>query len=113
MTTGDFNLNDARYMALEGEVKAAMGAGRASSGTDHRHYPYARQVRLSWNQDTAGKWAYQGVDERLWEVFCEQCGDTDGPAEYQEPAIRQLRGPYRGKRRAKHAAGRHYRSFDH
>jgi hypothetical protein len=112
MTTGDFNLN-ARYMAIEGEVKAAMGTGDANSGADHHHYPYARQVRQSWYQDTAGKWAYQGVDEHLWEVFCQQCGDTDGPAEYQEPAIRQLRGPYRGKRRAKHVADRHYRAFDH
>jgi hypothetical protein len=41
-------------------------------------------VRLSWYQDAAGEWAYQGVDAHLW---------------------------YRSKHQAKHAAGKHYRSF--
>jgi hypothetical protein len=108
MSAGDFSFN-AKYSSLEGEAKAAMAG--ASSGPGHHHYPYARPVRLSWYQDAAGEWAYQGVDAHLWEVFCEQCGDTDGPAENQEAAARQLRGPYRGKHQAKHAAGRHYRSF--
>ena len=76
----------------------------AGSGSDHRHYPYARQVRLNGSQNAAGQWAYQGVDEHLWEVFCQQCGDTDGPAENQEAAVRELRGPYRSKHQAKHAA---------
>jgi hypothetical protein len=56
-----------------------------------------RQVRTGWYHDAAGGWAYEGVDDHLWEVFCQQCGDTDGPAENQEPAVRQLRGPYRYK----------------
>jgi hypothetical protein len=110
MTTGDFNLN-ARYMAIEGEVKAAMGSADAGSGSDHQHYPYARQVRISWYQDAAGKWAYQGVDEHLWEVFCEQCGDTDSPAESQAPAVLQLRGPYQRKHSAEHAANKHFKAF--
>ena len=40
-----------------------------------------------------------------------QCGDTDGPAENQEPPVRQLRGPYRGKHRADHAANKHFKAY--
>ena len=54
--------------------------------------------------------ADDGVGDLLWEVFCQQCGDTDGLAENQEPLVRQLRGPYRGKRRAKRAAKRHFKA---
>jgi len=109
--TADFNFN-AKYRSLEGEVKAAMDAAAGRSGPDYRHYPYARQARLSWYQDAAGEWAYRDLDAHLWEVFCEQCGDTDGPAENQEAKVQHLRGPYRSKHQAKHAAGKHYRSFD-
>lgn len=110
MGTGGFDFN-AKYRSLEGEAKAAMGRAGAGSGPDYHHYPYARPVRLSWYRDAAGEWAYQGVDAHLWEVFCERCGDTDGPAENQEAAARELRGPYRSKHQAKHVAGKHRRSF--
>jgi hypothetical protein len=94
---GSFGLGGELELGLvEARAKAAM-SDAAASGPDGGHYPYARQVRTGWHQDVAGKWAYAGVDDHLWEVFCQQCGDTDGPAENQEPAVRQLRGPYRYK----------------
>jgi hypothetical protein len=68
-----------------------------------------RKVRLGWHRDATGTWAYEGVDDHLWEVFCQQCDDTDGPADGQEPRVRELRGPYRGKRRAKHAPNKHFK----
>jgi hypothetical protein len=107
---GDFTLG-AEFMAIEGQVKQAMGSDAGASGPDHGHYPYARQVRTGWHQDAAGRWAYDGVDVHLWEVFCEQCGDTDGPAESQAPAVLQLRGPYQRKHSAEHAANKHFKAF--
>jgi hypothetical protein len=99
---GDFVLG-AEYSAIEEQVKRAMGSDpAAASGPDHCHYPYARQVRTGWHQD-AGKWAYDGVDDHLWEVFCQQCGGhrwtggesgTAGP-----PASRPL--PSQARRRAR------------
>ncbi len=106
---GGFSLNP-RLEALEAKVTAEMGPDD-SSGADHHHYPYARQVRVGWHRDAAGKWAYTSVDDHLWEVVCQQCGDTDGPVENQAPEVRKLRGPYRGKHQAKHAAGKHFGEF--
>jgi hypothetical protein len=96
---------------VEAEVKEAMGPDPAASRFDGGHFPYARQVRIGWHHDAAGAWAYDGVDAHLWEVFCQQCGDTDGPAEDQVPAVRELRGPYRHERSAKHAANKHFSAF--
>jgi hypothetical protein len=107
---GDFVLG-AEFMAIDGQVKRAMGSAEAS-GPDPGHYPYARQVRTGWRQDAAGAWAYDALDDQLWEVFCEQCGDTDGPAERQKPAVRQLRGPYRHKHSAERMATRHFKEFE-
>ena len=109
---GDFVLG-VESMAIEGQVKDAMGTADAASesGPDPQHYPYARKVRTGWHHDAAGKWAHDGVDDHLWEVFCQQCGDTDGPAENQEPPVRQLRGPYRHKHGAEHAANKHFKAF--
>jgi hypothetical protein len=104
---GDFSLN-LRLNAVEAKVAAEMAAADPA-GADHHHYPYARQVRVGWHQDAAGKWAYASVDDHLWEVVCQQCGDTDGPAENQTPEVRKLRGPYPGKHRAKHVAGKHFK----
>jgi hypothetical protein len=101
----------ADFAPIEGLVKDAMRSPHPVSGSDPQHYPYARQVRLSWYQDGSGKWAYDGLDDHQWEVFCQQCGDTDGPAENQEPPVRQLRGPYRGKHRADHAASKHFKAY--
>jgi hypothetical protein len=109
-SAGDFN-QALDFLAIEGLVKQAMGQDAAGAGPDRGHYPYARQVRTGWHQDAAGKWAHEGVDEHMWEVFCQQCGDTDGPAEYQEPPARQLRGPYRHQHSAEHAANKHFKAF--
>ena len=91
---------------------AADAAASAGSGTSgHGHYPYARPVRHGWRRDAGGHWAYDTVDEHQWEVFCAECGDTDGPAADQAPAVQELRGPYRGKHRAKHVADKHFRAY--
>jgi hypothetical protein len=68
------------------------------------------QARLGWYRDGSRKWAYDGLVDHQREVFCQQRGDTDGPAENQEPQVSQLRGPYCGKRRAAHVANTHYRA---
>jgi hypothetical protein len=95
---------------VESLAKEAMGSDAAPSGPGG-HYPYARQVRTGWHRDAAGTWAYDGVDGHLWEVFCRECGDTDGPAESQNPAVRQLRGPYRHKHTAERVADEHFKAF--
>jgi hypothetical protein len=107
-----FKLINPAFVILDDQVRASMGADAPAAGGDAGHYPYARQVRTGWHRDAAGSWAYDGVDDHLWEVFCAECGDTDGPAEDQEPAVRQLRGPYGNKRHAEHAATRHFRKFE-
>jgi hypothetical protein len=109
---GDFWLG-MEFSAIEGQVAEAMGtAGAASaSGADPGHYPHVRQVRTGWHQDVAGRWASGTVDEHLWEVFCQQCGDTDGPAGNQPPEVQRLRGPYRHKHSAERAANKHFKSF--
>jgi hypothetical protein len=91
-----------------------LGASQATAGApgpDPGHYPYARPVRLGWRRDASGHWTYDAQDEHRWEVFCAQCGDSDGPATDQAAEVQRLRGPYPGKRRAKHAADKHFRAF--
>jgi hypothetical protein len=83
----------------------------AGSGPVGEHYPYARQVRVGWCRDTKGNWTSETVDPRLWEVFCQECGDTDGPSEYPAASDSKVRGPYSGKRRAVRAARRHFAEF--
>jgi hypothetical protein len=102
---------DLELKMVEARAKESMQFDPGVSGPDRGHYPCARQVRTGWYRDAAGGWAYEGVDDHLWEVFCPQCGDTDGPAENQEPAVRQLRGPYRHKHSAEHVANRHFKEF--
>lgn len=102
---------DLELKMVEAKAKAAMQPDAEVSGPDHGHYPYARPVCTGWYHDAAGRWAYEGVDDHLWEVFCQQCGDTDGPAENQAPPVRQLRGPYRHKHSAEHAANKHFKEF--
>ena len=62
----------------------------------------------SWHRDQSGKWVEGAEDERRWEVFCRECGDTDGPAEAQSETVQRLRGPYPSERKAKHAATKHF-----
>ena len=109
MPTDDFSMGPASVV-IEGLVHDAMGLPNPA-GADGGHYPYARQVRLCWHADAAGHWASAGLDEHLWEVFCAQCGDTDGPVQNQEPAVRQLRGPYHGKHHATHVATKHFEAW--
>ena len=71
------------------------------------HYPYTRHVRLGWARNAAGAWQAASEDPHQWEVFCEQCGDTDGPAEVQPESARELRGPYWSKHKAEHVAKHH------
>ncbi len=72
------------------------------------HFPYARPLRLGWQQDASGQWTAASEDHKLWEVFCAECGDTDGPADQQSPVVQRLRGPYQSEHRAKHAATKHF-----
>ena len=71
------------------------------------HFPYARPLRLRWEQTADGCWHYANQDPRRWEVVCAQCGDTDGPAEGQPEPARSLRGPYDSKHAAHRAAKHH------
>jgi hypothetical protein len=89
----------------------ASPASRGAPGPDPGHYPYARPVRLGWCRDAGGHWAYDMVDEHWWEVICAQCGDTDGPATGLSPEAQALRGPYKGKHRAKRVADKHFHAF--
>lgn len=104
---GDTSL-EAEITAIEGGTQSAMRSAAWLSGPEQQHYPYARRVRHGWHMDTAGAWAYESLDDQLWEVFCQQCGDTNGPAEDQQPPARRLRGPYRSKHDAQHASNKHF-----
>jgi len=86
----------------------AAGAITGDASDEHRHFPCARRLLLGWHQDQSGKWVAGQEDARLWEVFCRECGDTDGPAETQTETVRRLRGPYTGEHKAKHAATKHF-----
>ncbi len=77
------------------------------------HYPYARHVRLGWGRNSAGVWESSSEDPRLWEVFCAQCGDTDGPADIQPANAKELRGPYSSKHKAEHVAKQHFGQMTH
>ncbi len=99
---GDFAFG-IRYGALD----AAAAAAEADSH-EHRHFPYARPLRLRWRHSADGRWTSDVEDERLWEVFCAECGDTDGPAENQPEPIRHLRGPYSSEHKATHVAKQHF-----
>jgi hypothetical protein len=72
------------------------------------HYPYARPLRTGWTRNASGHWEASAEDPHQWEVFCEQCGDTDGPADDQPDPARSIRGPYPSKHRAEHVAKRHF-----
>jgi hypothetical protein len=72
------------------------------------HYPYARRARIGWRRNGDGAWASSAEDPKQWEVFCQQCGDTDGPAAEQPGAVQKLRGPYSSKHKAEHVATKHF-----
>ena len=72
------------------------------------HTPYARPLNEDWTKDATGRWQSGSVDANSWEVICAECGDTDGPVETQSAAVRARRGPYRSKRKAEHAATKHF-----
>jgi hypothetical protein len=99
---GDFAFG-IRYGALD-----ATAADASAESGGHHHFPYARRLALAWRQDADGHWTSDREDDRLWEVFCADCGDTDGPAEHQTEPIQRLRGPYPGEHKAKHVAKRHF-----
>ncbi len=99
---GDFAFG-VRYGAVP-----ATAAVDEESSHEHRYFPYARRLRIGWRTDADGCWISDLEDERLWEVFCAECGDTDGPADNQTEPIRQLRGPYSSEHKAKHVATNHF-----
>jgi hypothetical protein len=99
---GDFAFG-IRYGALD-----ATAAVAGDGSDEHSHFPYARRLLVGWHQDQNGKWVAGQEDARLWEVFCRECGDTDGPAETQTEPVQQLRGPYRSEHKARHAATKHF-----
>lgn len=86
----------------------AMDAERASQ-QEHRHFPYARRVRHGWTQSPEG-WKWESEDPDLWEVFCAECGDTDGPSENQTAGVQSLRGPYKSHHHARHVASKHFQA---
>jgi hypothetical protein len=69
-----------------------------------------RQVRTGWYHDAAGGWAYEGVDDHLWEVFCQQCGDTDGPRRIRNQRFASFAAPT-ATSTAEHAANKHFKAF--
>jgi hypothetical protein len=102
MVGGDFSLG-IRLGALD-----AQAARDDAASHEHRHFPSARRLRLGWRHDPDGRWISDREDQRLWEVFCAECGDTDGPGENQTEAIQRLRGPYSHERKAQHVAQQHF-----
>lgn len=86
------------------------------TGNEHdsgvAHVPFVRHVHSGWRRDEHGQWVAEEYDESQWEVVCPQCGDTDGPAEAQTGEARALRGPYRSKHKAEHAANHHVAKWD-
>ena len=86
----------------------AMAAVAAEGSDQHRHFPSARRLPLGWHQDQNGTWVSAKEDERRWEVFCRECGDTDGPVETQTEVVQRLRGPYPSEHKAKHVATKHF-----
>jgi hypothetical protein len=88
-----------------------MTASGNDQGPDRSHYPYARKLRLGWRRDVKGQWTSDAEDPEQWEVLCGQCGDTDGPAAGQTPAVRTLRGPYATRHKARHAVARHFKKW--
>jgi hypothetical protein len=99
---GDFSLGF-RTRALE-----TRGDLTDQTSSEHHHFPYARRLRVGWSQDAEGRWTIYQEDKRSWEVFCAECGDTDGPAEDQSEAVQRLRGPYSNEHKAKHLAEKHF-----
>jgi hypothetical protein len=107
MLNGVINGNDFVFGVRLGALDAREDLTDAAS-TEHHHFPYARRVRLGWRQDANGRWFSHQEDKKLWEVFCAECDDTDGPAENQTDVIQRLRGPYSHEHKAKHAAQKHF-----
>lgn len=78
---------------------------------EYHHLPIARPMPTGWTRAADGGWTSAGVDAHLWEVFCAECGDTDGPADQQSPFIQQLRGPYRHEHHARRVAKKHEEEY--
>ena len=72
------------------------------------HYPYARRVRRRWQRQGDGCWVSSSKIPSCGEVFCEQCGDTDGPPAAQPEPAQRIRGPYPSKHEAEHIATKHF-----
>ena len=99
---GDFSLG---FRIGAENAKSTLPDGAANA---HHHFPYARRVRRGWRLNPDGHWISDHEDERLWEVFCAECGDMDGPVENQTEMVQRLRGPYSHEHKAKHTARKHF-----
>jgi hypothetical protein len=77
-----FGGGDLQYVRLQ-----IMADQAAASSVEPRHFPGARRMPIGWTRGRDGSWESSGVDEKLWEVFCVECGDTDGPADQQSAAV--------------------------
>jgi hypothetical protein len=89
-------------------VELEVMADRAAASKEHRHFPGVRRMPTGWSKSDRGSWISSGVDPKLWEVFCAECGDTDGPAGSQSDVVGNLRGPYRHEHQARHVAQKHF-----
>jgi len=65
-----------------------------------------RRVRLGWHE-AGGGWRYEDVSRDMWEIICRDCGDTQGPPQHQNAAVRRLRTPVTGRDRALKALQQH------
>lgn len=93
---------------LEGVELEVMSALSDAGSKPHRHHPGARRMPIEWARSATGEWVAGDIDATRWEVFCEECGDTDGPADQQSPAVQELRGPYRHEHEARRVERRHF-----
>lgn len=87
-------------------VERTLESTFQSPDEDH-HFPTVRNLPVGWHHTATGTWTFDLFDEQRWEVVCVACGDTEGPADSQDEAVRRLRGPYGSKREAKRAARAH------
>lgn len=78
---------------------------------EYHHLPTVRPMPVGWTRAADGTWASSGVDDQLWEVFCAECGDFDGPADQQSPDVQKLRGPYSREHHAHRVAKEHAEQY--
>lgn len=104
----DRERDEQAYLARSERHREARAEREAQ---EYHHLPIVRQMPTGWTKAADGTWSSTGIDEHLWEVFCAECGDSDGPANEQPPLLQQLRGPYRHEHHAHRVAKRHEEEY--